>query len=268
MVFPVSSGAAVTPPGWGKDACFRQALPEKKSQVFGQLSLSVVLRNHFLCNMHFCANHCRENAFVVGNFWHSMGPIDACPSSHCCAERASDGLSPLYTHGNPLWEPRADLSTPHGHPRLGCTFRAFVGFVWSPEGCHDPCWAPRLAALKARRGPWALGAGKPPDHFPEPPCEEGHATCRTKIRISLYLPVRIPPCRHRRDPLGASAATRPGQPDAGKYAKCPAKHHFGGRGGGSFGATRAPTASTMGNNDNIFCARPCVLSMGPLGSEH
>eukprot|EP00661_Eupelagonemidae_sp_cell13_P010994 gene10994-biopygen13893 len=27
---------------------------------------------------------------------------------------------------------------------------------------------------------WALGAGKPPDHFPKPPCEEGHATCRTK----------------------------------------------------------------------------------------
>eukprot|EP00661_Eupelagonemidae_sp_cell13_P014900 gene14900-biopygen11177 len=75
----------------------------------------------------------------------------ACPSSHCCAERASDELSPLYTHGNPLWEPRADLSTPHGHPRLWCTFRAFVGVVGSPEGGHDPCWAPRLAALKARR---------------------------------------------------------------------------------------------------------------------
>eukprot|EP00661_Eupelagonemidae_sp_cell13_P009081 gene9081-biopygen6177 len=81
----------------------------------------------------------------------------ACPSSHCCAERASDELSPLYTHGNPLWEPRADLSTPHGHPRLWCTFRAFVGVVGSPEGGHDPCWAPRLAALKARRRkihPW------------------------------------------------------------------------------------------------------------------
>eukprot|EP00661_Eupelagonemidae_sp_cell13_P024121 gene24121-biopygen10413 len=37
---------------------------------------------------------------------------------------------------------------------------------------------------------------------------------------------------HRRDPLGASAATTPGQPDAGKYAKCPEKHHFGGRGVG------------------------------------
>eukprot|EP00661_Eupelagonemidae_sp_cell13_P020416 gene20416-biopygen13097 len=29
MVFPVSPGAAVTQPGWGKDACFLQALPGK-----------------------------------------------------------------------------------------------------------------------------------------------------------------------------------------------------------------------------------------------
>eukprot|EP00661_Eupelagonemidae_sp_cell13_P023871 gene23871-biopygen1298 len=35
----------------------------------------------------------------------------------------------------------------------------------------------------------------------------------------------------------------------------------------SSGATHAPTASTMGNDNNIICARPCVLSMGPLGSE-
>eukprot|EP00661_Eupelagonemidae_sp_cell13_P012046 gene12046-biopygen7908 len=41
--------------------------------------------------------------------------------------------------------------SPHGHPRLGCTFLAFVGFVGSPEGEHDPCWSPRLAALLPRR---------------------------------------------------------------------------------------------------------------------
>eukprot|EP00661_Eupelagonemidae_sp_cell13_P016384 gene16384-biopygen20276 len=35
MVFPVSSGAAVTQPGWGKDACVRQALPEKRITCSG-----------------------------------------------------------------------------------------------------------------------------------------------------------------------------------------------------------------------------------------
>eukprot|EP00661_Eupelagonemidae_sp_cell13_P017987 gene17987-biopygen18930 len=65
--------------------------------------------------------------------------------------------SPQHTHSAPLWEPRAALCTPHGPSRLECCFQAFMDLVGSPDGGREPCWAPQLAALKARRcksRPW------------------------------------------------------------------------------------------------------------------
>eukprot|EP00661_Eupelagonemidae_sp_cell13_P015632 gene15632-biopygen8179 len=95
--------------------------------------------------------------------WHAedKGPIDGthgCPQKNVfsvptrASVRASVRWKDVFSHTVPLrFLVRGLTYLPPTDIPGWVHFRAFVGFVGSPEGCHDPCWAPRLAALKARR---------------------------------------------------------------------------------------------------------------------